>query len=414
MRAARSGRITFVDFERTLAAARLNDAELALCRLERPQAPAIHASTRDVAGGFSPDNILAAAALTYLGREKIGEKAYGGPVMEAARALKLRSVYDLARFALSQSHHEAPAGGEAMLRAAFSTTSLPNALADSAGKIARSAFAEQAATWRSWCDIISASDFKAKTLIRVSGTRGLDALPASGEIHHDVLAESAGEVELATYAKMLAVPRKLLINDDLGLIPQVATDFGKMAARKVASLVYTALLANANSFFSESNDNLITDALDAAGLAAALLAFRSQTDADNEPIDITPAVLIVPPTLEPTARALLNSESVQRYVAEGTDNAPMGNPWSALNLTLEVEPRLEASGYSGSSSTQWYLAAGPSAQAAVVAFLNGAQGAVVESDESDFATLGQQWRCYIDAGASLIETKAIVKSTGAG
>lgn len=416
MVSAAAGRLDFGIFESELRQAQADDQELHRIRAERPQAPMIGGgpSSRDVPGGVSTKNILAAASLAYLGKDAIGEKAYGERTMQAARDLGLRSVYDLARYAMVQSHQDTPSGGEALLKAAFSSTNLPNALGDSAGKIARTAFAEQASTWRSWCDTVPVSDFKSKTLIRVAGTKGLDELGASGEIHHDVLTESTGTVQAATYAKMLAIPRKLLINDDLGLIPQVATEFGKMAARKVSNLVYTALLANAGSFFSEANGNLITDTLDADGLAAALLAFRSQTDEDSEPIDIPPKVLIVGPTLEPTARALLNSEALQRYVAEGTDNAPMGNPWSALNLTLEVEPRLEASGYTGYSTTQWYLAASPSAQAAVVAFLNGQQGATVESADTDFNTLGQQWRCYIDAGAALIENQAIVKSTGAG
>lgn len=412
MLAASAGRLDYADFENQLLREKAADSEIALIRATAPKGPAIHAGRHALPADAK--SILAAAALHYLGKDSIGEKEYGPHVMQAAADLGLRSVYDLARYALHESHHETPVAGEALLKAAFSTAILPTALADSAGKIARAAFMEQSSTWRSWCDVVPVTDFKSKTMIRVSGTKGLSELPPSGEIHHDVLTESTGTVQAATYAKMLAIPRQLLINDDLGAIPQVASDFGKMGARKVASLVYTALLANAGSFFSEANGNLITDTLSAAGLAAALLAFRSQTDEDSEPIDIVPKVLIVGPTLEPTARALLNSEALQRYVADGTDNQPMGNPWSALNLTLEVEPRLEASGYTGYSSTQWYLAAGPSAQAAVVAFLNGQQGATVESAETDFATLGQQWRCYIDVGGAMVEKKAIVKSTGAG
>lgn len=414
MIAAAAGRITYADFDRTMLVEKCRDAELRAMHAERPIGPAIHGSRRDLPGGVNADMILAAAALTYFGRDKIGEKAFGATAMEAARGLGLRSVYDLARFALHQAGRETPVGGEAMLKAAFSTTNLPTVLGDSASKIARAAFEELPATWRTWCDVIPVTDFKQKTLLRVGHTLGLEELPPSGEIKHGYLAESTANVKAATYARMLAVPRQLLVNDDLGLIPQVAGDFGKLAIRKVANLIYTALLANGGSFFSEANGNLIDNPLSAAGLAAALLAFRSQVDADGEPIDIRPAVLVVPPSLESTGRQLLNSEALQRYVADGTDNAPMGNPFANLNLTLEVEPRLEAESYTGASSTAWYLVGPPSAQAAVVAFLNGQQGPTVEQTDTDFNTLGQQWRCFIDVGAALVDPKAAVKSSGDG
>ncbi len=178
--------------------------------------------------------------------------------------------------------------------------------------------------------------------------------------------------------------------------------------------MYTALLANGGSFFAEAAGNLISDALDADGLAAALIAFRAQVDTDGEPLDIRPAVLLVPPSLEATGRQLLNSTQLQRYVTSGTDQQPMGNPFANLNLTLEVEPRLEADTYANASETGWYLIGPPSAQAGVIAFLNGAQGPTVESSDSDFETLGRQWRCFIDVGATLCDPKGIVFSSGDG
>lgn len=408
---AAAGKITYSDFERELLTERVRDAEIAAIRAERPVGPAIHGSRRGKPAADAPA-ILGAASMLYFGREKLGEKSYGPEAMQAARELGLRSVYDLARFALHERHVEAPAGGVALLKAAFSTTGLTNTLGDSAGKIARAAFEEQPATWRSWNDIVPVSDFRSKTLLRVGHAFGLEELGAAAEIKHGMLSETAASVRAATYARMIAIPRQHLVNDDLGLIPQVAADFGRMAMRKVANLVYTNLLANPSSFFAEGEGNLIDNPLGAPGLAAAVKAFRNQADMDGEPVDIRPAVLLVPPSLEQTGRALLASQELQRYVADGTDERPSGNPFAGLNLTLEVEPRLESDAYTGHSDTVWFLIGPPSAQAGVVCFLAGQQGPIVESQDADFDKLGTQWRCFIDTGCGLCDARAIVMSSG--
>ncbi len=204
-----------------------------LIRAARPKAPAIHASGHDVAG-LDAQNILAAACLAYLGQETLAEKAYGKAAMEHARGLGLKSIFDLSRFALHQKNADVPSGSERALKAAFSTTDLPTALADSAGKIALNSYAEQSATWKSWCDVVSVGDFKTKSLVRLGHTSGLDELPASGEIHHAALDETTASITAATFAKMIAIPRQLLINDDLGLIQRVAAEFGRLAMRKVS------------------------------------------------------------------------------------------------------------------------------------------------------------------------------------
>jgi len=409
LHAALAGKLSVPDFQNELLQARLRDSELHAIRAERPKAPTIHGNS----DGGRDENVLAAASMLYFGKESLGEKVYGAPTMQRARDLGLRSVFDLARFALREKGLDGPTSGEALLKAAFSTTGLPVALGDSAGKIALGTYNEMPASWKSWCDVVPVGDFKQKKFVRLGHSVGLEELGPAGEIKHGSLSETTGSITAATYARMIAIPRQLLINDDLGLIPQVAQDFGKLAIRKVANLIYTALLANTGSFFSGAANNLIDDPLSSAGLTAALAAFRLQVDSDGEPVDIRPAVLLVPPSLEPTARQLLNSAELQRYVTSGTDNVPSGNPFANLGLTLEVEPRLESASYTGASGSLWFLMGPASAQVAIAAFLNGIQGPTVESAETDFETLGRQWRVWIDVGVALCDPKAGVMSSGA-
>ena len=85
-------------------------------------------------------------------------------------------------------------------------------------------------------------------------------------------------------------------------------------ARRLNDLVYTVLLANGGSFFAAGNANYLDGAgtnFQASSLAAANQMMRGQVDADGAVLDIVPKVLLVPPELEPTAKALLQSDYIQ-------------------------------------------------------------------------------------------------------
>jgi hypothetical protein len=145
-------------------------------------------------------------------------------------------------------------------------------------------------------------------------------------------------------------------------------------------------------------------------LAKAVTLMRTQRNSDGDDLDIRPAVLLVGPELEPVARALLNSEFVQR----DTD-IPTGNALRQI-VGLEVEPRLTNSKKYGSaaSTTHWYLLAGPGSSAVVVAFLNGQQSPVVEyfGLQADAERLAVSWRTYFDFGCALCDPRAAVRSKG--
>ena len=69
---------------------------------------------------------------------------------------------------------------------------------------------------------------------------------------------------------------------------------------------------------------------------------------------------------------------------------------------------------SGQSSTAWYQFVNPAVRAAiVVGFLNGQETPVIEDGETDFATLGHQWRAYEDFGVGMEDPTAAVKNAGA-
>ena len=361
----------------------------------------------------SPTSILAAATLKLLGRESLAEKVFGPEVMTVSTHYQPRTALDLCSVACQMHFGYVPHGTNEVIKAAFSTTDLPVALGLAANKIALDAYQQAPATWKSFARIVSAKDFKEHTGIRLTGDFKLEELAAHGEIRHANVGEETIAYKVTTYAKMLMLDRQHIINDDIAILDQIPTIFGRAAARKEADLVYTVLLSNPGGFFSAAHSNLITGAqsgLSVASLAEAIAALRKQTDADGLPLDLVPRVLLVPPELEATARQVLNSVELYR---SGGDQLPAGNPFAGLNIALEVEPRLSNTYFPGNSTTAWYLLCGPADGSFLVAFLNGQQGPTIESVEPGPDKLGTGWRCYIDVGAAAADWRCAVKSAGA-
>ena len=80
-----------------------------------------------------------------------------------------------------------------------------------------------------------------------------------------------------------------------------------------------------------------------------------------------------------------------------------------------VSPYLgSAAGLTGHSDTAWYLLGNPEDIAIVqVAYLQGLRTPTIEGGETDFNTLGMQWRTFWDFGVAMQETRGGVKSKGA-
>src|SRR5262249_51768774 len=139
----------------------------------------------------------------------------------------------------------------------------------------------------------------------------------AGEITHGTLGEQSMTVKADTYARMYAITREDIINDDLGALTDIPRRLGRAAGMKFRRVYWTAFLAS-DSFFDSSNGNVQTGAgtaldVDGTALQEALKAFRAMrtSDADGRKlIGGAPAVLMVPPALEIVARRLLTSTGI--------------------------------------------------------------------------------------------------------
>jgi phage major head subunit gpT-like protein len=388
--------------------ATVEDAQREALRLLRDQRPNVN-SVRGISGDSSTPDVLASAVLRLAGAEGVAEQAFGASACDRAADLRANTLVEVCAAALRMDGVEPPRGRDAMIRAAFSTASLPVALGMGLEKIALAGFTKAPATWRSIARRAPLSSFREHGVARLAAETLLERIGADGELKHGELSEESSTIKLDTYGKIFTLTRQSIINDDLQLFSDLPRQLGAAASRAIDDALITLILANPGGFFSVGNGNFITGpqtALSIDGLTTAVTTLRTQTDKFGKPLNIQPRFLLVPPELEATARAVLNSTEVGR-----SDAGPIGNPMHGV-AELVVEPRLSSPAFTGSSAMAWYLLTSPSEGAALVGLLNGRESPTVESREPGVNILGLSWRAYVDFGVSLHENRAAVLATG--
>jgi hypothetical protein len=415
-------------------------AELEIIRAGRPNPQPNRAGANDanrlqaltveaaicLTAGISPDRL--AGGLAAADRERVMNEATGSRF----RGYGLHAVMDEAIRAAGQSFHgsrrtndfiRAAFEADRTIRASqgFTTVSLSNVLGNTANKAMLAAYEAQNTTWREIAAVRSHTDFKAVSRFRMDSTGAFKKVGPDGELKHVGLTDTAYTNQLATYGAIIALTRQMMINDDLGAFLDIPRFLGRMSAVRVEEAVYVTLLSNPSSFFHANNNNLLTgagSALDSDALTASETAFMNQVDSNGKPIMTMPDRILVGTALGVTANTLYKDTTI---LTDGDDLAYYANP-NAGKYRPVVTPYLnntairdqDGAAITGQSATQWYQFANPAVRAAIaVAFLNGMETPTIEDAETDFATLGRQWRAYHDFGVGMEDTTAAVKNAGA-
>ncbi len=301
-----------------------------------------------------------------------------------------------------------------LIRAAFSTVSLPGILSDVANKKLLAAYRAQPIIADRLCAKADLNDFKTAQRYRLTDVGDLQQVAPDGEIKHGSFTEDGATNKLETYATLFTLTRQNIYDDDLGAFLRAPAYMGNRAAHKVDQLFFARLAANptqadGNALFSAAHGNYGTgtgSALDLASLKAGVAAFRKQKDADKQPINVMPKFLVVPVDLEIAAEELVNG--LQVVVAGSTDVArPAFNALSRYGLQVVGSPYL-------TSATGWYLFADPAALPAFeIGYLRGKRTPTVERGTVDFDKLGISFRVYFDVGVREQDFRAAYFAKGA-
>jgi hypothetical protein len=294
---------------------------------------------------------------------------------------------------------------------AFSTLSIPNVLAATANKFLREGWDAVDMTPLVISAVRNVRDFKQITTVSLTGHLMFEELGASGEIKHGTLSDLTYTNQADTYAKMLAITRKDIINDDLGALTAVPRRLGRGGALKLNDIFWTVFLNN-TAFFTTARLNVNEAVADmtVGGLEATETIFLNQTDPDSKPLGVQPKILLVPTALKAAALALMASERIidgSSTTKQGDANIYRGR------FRVESSPYMSNSSYTGYSAAAWYMLADPAEMPVIeIAALNGNVMPAVETADADFNVLGVQMRGYSDVGVALQEYRGGVRADG--
>lgn len=349
--------------------------------------------------------ILTATGQHYTGPRRSND--FIRATMRAERALHARHELDF-------SSLEAASG--------FTTISLSGILGNVANKQLLASFEAVETVHQYLTQPVSHSDFKVHTRYRLDATGGFKKVGADGELKHGGLEESPYTAQLDTYGMIIALTRRHMYNDDLGAFLQIPTLIGRLSALAMEEAFFVLLLANTGSFFGTGNKNYFEgadSALSIDAISTGRQKFVDQVDVNSKPIGVFPRILLVGSNQQTLAEELFSEDRVD-VTTTANKRAFASNPHRGLYKPY-VSPYVNNTGIkatggeaiSGQTSTGWWMFADPMTRAAFVcATLNGRRAPIIESDDTEFSTLGMQWRGYHDFGMGQNEHEAAVHSKG--
>lgn len=337
--------------------------------------------------------------------DALAHRMAGGECPDDARPYLGASLRDTALDSLERAgvSTRGLTADEVFTRAAHTTSDFPLVVSNAMGKVALDTYLGAESPLKSLCRQRTLPNFKESTSIRLGNMGRLERLAEDGEITRTSRAENGESMRLETFARGVTVSRKLMIDDDLGLLGDMTSALGEAAAQTEADILVSLItgnpkLSDGKSVFHASRGNVAGAADDPSveALSAARLAMRGRKGLDGKTlVSATPRFVLVPPDQETVAEQVL--ASIQPSTAG--DVNPFGG-----RLSLLVEPRLPAG--------TWYVFADPARLPSMqYAYLASAQGVQIQRMEA-WDTLGMKFRAFLDFGAGWLDWRGAHQIAG--
>lgn len=334
--------------------------------------------------------------------------------MERMRPYATFGFHGLARHCLQMDGERSiPEDPATLFERAVSTLSFPQILGEGINKTLAAAYQEAPSSFLQWAGIREVSDFKNHNELRLSAFSNLEQIGEAGELKHGTLTESKETYKAVTKGRYLAITRQMFVNDDLGAFAGIPAAMARAAKRTVDDDAYDLLTSHSGAGPTMNEDSVAlfstsratpnyatgsSTALDATSLSTAKAMMRRIKGLAGEILNIRAAYLLVPPSLEGTAKTLVT----QQY---GPNNMVGNIHYNTLEPI--VEARLEA-GTNG--TTAWYLVS-RDVPSLVVVYLRGQTSPTVQrKDPTDALAIG--WQCFFDWGVAAVDWRGIVRMKG--
>ncbi|MGE5597630.1 MAG: Mu-like prophage major head subunit gpT family protein, partial [Hyphomicrobiales bacterium] len=386
--------------------ATLEDARTAIIREAAKNTPTIdNRAPATVTREATPEEITRAAGEALYCRIDPAFKP-----SDQARPFVGRRLADVARELLRQRGLSTLGSDAEIITRSLNTTS---DLANVVGVFANKAVAQAYQVAPSGLKVVckrgaSHPDFKGRNLVRRGELPTLEKVNEHGEFKRGSIVDGKESYSVSTFGKVFGMSRQLVINDDLGLLADIASGWGMAAqefengflAKKLAENTAAGpKLGDTKALFHADHGNLASPgaAIGETTISAARLALRGMKGIDGTtPINATPKFLLVPAALETTAEKFLAS-----IYATATDDV---NPFAG-KLQLVVDPRLDTA----ISATAWYVFADPAVLPVIeYAYLAGFEGVNIET-RNGFDVDGVEIRARLDFGAGGVDYRGAYK-----
>ena len=330
---------------------------------------------------------------------------------DAAREWRGLSLIEMARSFLEAEGTRVKGLGrdEIATRALHTGSDFPQILAGVTNRTLRDAYEAAPRTYQAIARRATVADFKSVQRLQLGEAPQLEKVNEAGEFKRGSIGEAKETYRVETYGKVVGITRQVLINDDLDAFTRVPSLFGTAAATLESDVVWSIFTANlamadGKTLFHAGHSNLAGTgtALDVANLAKARTAMSKQTGLDGKTVlNIRPAFLVVPTSLELAAEQLLAQSIVPTKVGDVV-------PATIRSLAVVSEPRLDPA----SGAVPWYLVASPAAIDTIeYAFLEGQDGVFIET-RMGFDVDGLEIKARLDFGAKAIDWRGLYKNPG--
>ncbi|EKB01409.1 ClpP-like prohead protease/major capsid protein fusion protein [Proteus mirabilis] len=286
-----------------------------------------------------------------------------------------------------------------------STSDFGNILLDVANKAILLGWEENDETFEKWTKKGQLSDFKTAHRVGLGAFPSLRQVREGAEYKYVTLNDKGETIALATYGELFSISRQAIINDDMNMLTDVPKKLGEAAKATIGDLVYAVLIDNEKmsdkkALFSTDHKNMLTGGMDVETISAGRTAMRQQKEGERT-LNIRPAFMLVPTTLETQAIQVVKSGSVK-----GADvNANIINPVRDL-AEIIAEPRLD-----DASEKDWYMVSRQGSDTIEVAYLNGIDLPYIDQLDG-FTSDGVTTKVRIDAGVAPVDYRGLLKVTG--
>ena len=306
-------------------------------------------------------------------------------------------------------------------RAFHSTSDFPEVFSNVAGKRLLQGYEEEPQTWQPMGVRRDLPDFKNATNLQLQGQVVPELTLEGGEYTAGTMVEAKATWHLQTFTRKLLVSRQALVNDDLNALDRAPMLLGRgcrlMESNQAWNLLTTGSVTNSQTYgggalvgidgvalFAQAHANTGSGLIGIDSINTGKVAMRKQKDIAGNELNLAPAFLMVPTSLETTALQFLFPAGYAPASLTGNSGP---NPFAG-GMQLIVENRLETR-----SSVLWYMAASPNRiEMLEYGYLEGEPGPTITTIERRDPD-GVELLVREEFGITVSDFRGFYRSTGA-